>query len=49
MVDHSSTENGINWIDMHIEYRELQMVINEAVAGFAHLYGYGVSKYTFLV
>ena len=48
MADHGSTENGINWIDGHIEYRELHMVLNEAVAGFAHLYAYGVSKCTFL-
>jgi len=38
MSDHGSTENGINWIDGHIEYRELHTVLNEAVAGFAHLY-----------
>ena len=48
MADHGSTESGINWIDDHIEYRELHMVLNEAVAGFAHLYAYGVSKFTFL-
>ena len=44
MEDHGSTENGINWIDGHIEYRELHMVLKETVAGFAHLYAYGVSK-----
>jgi len=38
MADHGSIENGINWIDIHIEYRELHTVLNEAVAGFAHLY-----------
>jgi len=48
VADHGSTENGINWIDGHIEYTELHMVLNEAVAGFAHLYAYGVSKCTFL-
>ena len=48
MADHGSTESGINWIDGHIEYRELHMVLNEAVTGFAHLYAYGVSKCTFL-
>ena len=42
MADQGSTENDINWIDGHIEYRELHMVLNEAVAGFAHLYAYGV-------
>ena len=48
MPDHGSTENGINWIDGHIEYSELHMVLNEAVVGFAHLYAYGVSKCRFL-
>ena len=38
MADHGSSENGINWIVVHIEYRELHSVLNEAVAGFAHLY-----------
>jgi len=47
MADHGTTENGINWIDWHIDYRELHTVLNEAVAGFAHLYAYGVSKCTF--
>jgi len=35
-------ENGIYWIDGHIEYRELLTIFNEAAAGFAHLYAYGV-------
>jgi len=48
MADHGSTENGLNWVDGHIEYKELHTVITKAVAGFAHLYAYGVSKYTFL-
>ena len=48
MADHGSTENGINRIDIHIEDRELLTVLNDAVAGFAHLYAYGVSKCTFL-
>jgi len=47
MTDHGSSENGINWIVDHIEYRELHTVLNEAVAAFAHLYAYGVSKCTF--
>jgi len=38
MADHGSTGNGINFIDGNLEYRELQMVLNEAVADFAHLY-----------
>jgi len=49
MADHGSSENGLNWADRHIEYKELQTVLTEAVAGFAHLYTYGVSKCTFLV
>ena len=49
MADHGSSENGINWIDGHIEYRLLHKVLNEAVACFAHLYAYGVSKSTYLV
>ena len=48
MADHGSLENGINWADGHIEYKELTQVLNEAVAGFAHLYAYGISKSTFL-
>jgi hypothetical protein len=47
MADHGSSENGIHWADGHIEYKELQTVITEAVAGFAHLYAC-VSKVTFL-
>jgi len=38
MADHGSTENGINWTDGHIEYMELHMILNEAVADFARLY-----------
>jgi len=41
MSDHGPIENGINWIDGHIDFRELHTVLNEAVAGFAHLYAYG--------
>jgi hypothetical protein len=48
MVDHGLSENGINWADEHIEYKYLHTVFTEAVAGFAHLYAYGVSKVTFL-
>jgi len=28
---------GINWIDIHIEYREMHTGLCEAVASFAHL------------
>jgi len=38
MADHFWSENGLNSIDGLIEYRELHTVLNEAVAGFAHLY-----------
>jgi len=48
MADHRSIENGINWADGHIEYKVLHTFLNEAVAGFAHLYAYGISKCTFL-
>ena len=47
MADHGSTEKGINWIDGLIEYRKLHTFLNEALAGFGHLYAYGVSKCTF--
>ena len=46
--DHGSSENGINWADGLIEYKDLHTVVTEAVAGFAHLYAYGVSKVTFI-
>jgi hypothetical protein len=48
MADHGSSENGINWADEHIVYKYLHTVVTEAVAGFAHLYAYGVSKVSFL-
>jgi len=48
MADHISIDNGIHWNDGHMEYRELLTVVNEPMASFAHLYAYGVSKYTFL-
>jgi len=47
MADQSSIENGINWADGHIEYKELHTVLNKAVAVFAHLYAYGISECTF--
>ena len=31
-----------------MEYKDLNTVVTEAVAGFASLYAYGVSKVTFL-
>ena len=48
MADHGSSENGINWANGHIEYKDLHTAVAEAVAGFAHPYPYGVSKFTFL-
>ena len=48
MADNGSSENGINWTDFYIEYKDLHTMFIEAVAGFAHLYAYGVSKVTFL-
>jgi hypothetical protein len=48
MADHGSSENGINLADGHIEYKDLHTVFTEAVAGFAHLYAFGVSKVIFL-
>jgi hypothetical protein len=38
---HGSCENSINWDDGHIPYTHLASVLNEAAAGFAHLYAYG--------
>jgi hypothetical protein len=48
MADHGSPEKGINWADRLIDYKDLHTVVTEAVAGFAHLYAYGVSNVTFL-
>jgi len=48
MADHGSSENGLNWADGHIEYKELHTVLTEAMTGFAHLYAYGLSKCPFL-
>jgi len=48
LANHVLSENVLKWTDEHIEYKELQTVITEPVAGFAHLYAYGVSKFSFL-
>ena len=48
MTDHGSIENRINWADGHIVYKELHTVLNEALAGSAHLYAEGISKCTFV-
>jgi hypothetical protein len=42
MADNGSSENGINSADGHIEYKDLHTVVTEAVAGYVHLYAYGV-------
>jgi len=41
MASHGSEENGLDWEDGHT-------VVSEAVAGFAHLYCYGITKCKFL-
>jgi len=47
MRPHGSAENGHNWDDGHIPYRQLETVLSEAVAGYAHLYGYGIENANF--
>jgi len=44
MTSYGSDENGLNWEDGHIAYHDLYVVVSEAVAVFAHLYWYGVTK-----
>ena len=44
MRSHGNSENGLNWDDGHIPYTQLSSVLNDAVAGFAHLYAYEDSK-----
>ena len=41
-------ENGLNSDDGHIPYNQLSSVLNEAAAGFEHLYALGDSKCTLL-
>jgi len=48
MANHGLSENGLNLADGHVDNKELHRALTEAVAGFAHLYAYGVSKCTFL-
>ena len=48
MRPHGICENVLNWEDRHISYNLLSSVLNEAVAGFAHLYAYGDFKCTFI-
>ena len=44
MTSHGSDENGLNWEDGHLAYHDLYTVLSEAVAGFAHLYCYGITN-----
>jgi hypothetical protein len=44
MRTHGSFENGLNWDDGIIPYDQLFTVLNEAVAGYAHLYSRGTDK-----
>ena len=37
LADRCSSENGINWAEGHIQYRDLHAVENDAMSGFAHL------------
>jgi hypothetical protein len=48
MANHGSSEKGINWVGLYIEYKDLHNVFTETVAGILHHYAYGVSKVTFL-
>jgi hypothetical protein len=45
---HGDTENGLNLDEERIPYHQLSTVLSEAVAEFAHLYGYGESKFKLL-
>jgi len=47
VANNASSENGLNWPVVHMEYIKLHTVLTEAVAVFANLYAYGVSKCTF--
>ena len=44
MHPHGSAENGLNWDDGIIPYNHLETALSEAVAGYAHLYSYGIAK-----
>jgi len=48
MMSHGSDGNELNWENGHIAYHDLYTVVSEAVAGFAHLYCYGITKCKFL-
>ena len=48
MHAHGSDENGLNWADGNVPYKELHTVVSEAVANFPHVYAFGSTKCTFL-
>jgi hypothetical protein len=48
MMPYAWDENWLNWDYGHISYHKLFTVVSEAVAGIAHIYWNGVSKYKFL-
>jgi len=48
MANYGSYVNGIDWADVHVEYKDLHTVVSEAVAGLAHLNAYCVCIVTFL-
>ena len=48
MHPHGSAENGLNWDDGIIPYNQMETALSEAVAGYAHLYSYGIAKCKFL-
>ena len=44
MTSHGSDDFGLNWEDEHIAYHDLYTVVSQSVAGFAHLYCYGITN-----
>jgi len=48
MRTHGSEENGINLDDDFVPYEQVETALSEAVAGYAHLYNYGITKCNFL-
>jgi hypothetical protein len=46
MHPHGSAEYGLNWDDGIIPYNQLETALSgfQAVAGYAHLYSYGIAK-----
>ena len=45
---HGSDENALSWDFGYIPYKQLENVLSETVAGYPHLYNYGVSNCRFL-